>query len=448
MAMSLAGVTARSAVPQEPEAGSWRLVVKHTFFELREPCPCGSRRGFGRACTDSQLGEKAAESAAEEELAALSEAETSEGSEAETAEGSEAGAGGSGAGDASPCWWPEAKEYSVAPLAPAAPRAPSALAKGRPGAPKTVTFALDEPAPTRQPSEATEATAAYTGCGSSCGSSCGSLPQREAQEAGQAGQLLVVRRTFLELAEDRPRSLRGLRSRTDSVLELADEDCADYCSPVATEGCDEALGAVPAAAPVAAPVAAAVEAVGQPVAPEASKGRRRRRGGKEAAAVAEGRQTAQGMAQGMAQAQGSAEPERTTLMLRNLPNNYTRDMIMEMLDAEGFKGQYDFLYLPMDFKTKAALGYAFVNLVEASLVQRFWATFEGYSKWTLPTAKEAHVSWSGPFQGLKAHLQRYRNSPIMHPSVPEHFKPVYLVNGCPARFPRPTRALQPPQARQ
>eukprot|EP00913_Durusdinium_trenchii_P034625 g32394.t1 len=70
---------------------------------------------------------------------------------------------------------------------------------------------------------------------------------------------------------------------------------------------------------------------------------------------------------------GVAEPghrmsyrkERTTVMLRNLPNNYTREMFLEMLDSEGFRGSYDFVYLPCDFHRKANLGYAFVNMVDA-----------------------------------------------------------------------------------
>lgn len=61
----------------------------------------------------------------------------------------------------------------------------------------------------------------------------------------------------------------------------------------------------------------------------------------------------------------SYRKERTTVMLRNLPNNYTREMFLEMLDSEGFRGSYDFVYLPCDFHRKANLGYAFVNMVDA-----------------------------------------------------------------------------------
>ena len=52
------------------------------------------------------------------------------------------------------------------------------------------------------------------------------------------------------------------------------------------------------------------------------------------------------------------------MMLRNLPNNYTRDMFLSLLDEEGLSELYDFVYLPMDFCRDANLGYAFVNLVK------------------------------------------------------------------------------------
>ncbi|CAE7888089.1 ML3 [Symbiodinium necroappetens] len=54
--------------------------------------------------------------------------------------------------------------------------------------------------------------------------------------------------------------------------------------------------------------------------------------------------------------QVSQVPTRTTVMLRNIPNNYTRDMFLELLDQHGFAGRYDFAYLPCDFCRDANLG--------------------------------------------------------------------------------------------
>mmetsp|Transcript_24844 Transcript_24844/g.44982 ORF Transcript_24844/g.44982 Transcript_24844/m.44982 type:complete len:374 (-) Transcript_24844:338-1459(-) len=138
---------------------------------------------------------------------------------------------------------------------------------------------------------------------------------------------------------------------------------------------------------------------------------------------------------------------RTTVMLRNLPNNYTRSMLIALLESEGFQGKFDFLYLPVDLRSKAGLGYAFVNLVDPAIVPQFWKTFAGYSKWVLPSAKVCHVSWSGPHQGQKAHLERYRNSPIMHSSVPDEFKPVVFSGVARINFPGPSKKLRAPRRR-
>lgn len=136
--------------------------------------------------------------------------------------------------------------------------------------------------------------------------------------------------------------------------------------------------------------------------------------------------------------------DRTTVVLQNLPLNYRRAMLLRMLDAEGFAGDYDFVYLPMDFKTRAGFGYAFINLADPSVVARFWSVFDGYSKWVFPSAKVCKVSWSVPHQGLKAHIKRYRNSPLMHESVPDEYKPVLFAAGTRVAFPPPMKEIAAP----
>lgn len=139
--------------------------------------------------------------------------------------------------------------------------------------------------------------------------------------------------------------------------------------------------------------------------------------------------------------------DRTTVMLRNLPNNYTQAMVLAMLDGEGFLGDYDFVYLPMDFRTNACLGYAFVNLTSPTVVPRFWEAFDGYTNWAVPSGKVGFVSWCGPHQGYDAHVERYRNSPIMHESVPDEFKPAVFRLGMRVAFPPPTKKPRVPRLR-
>ncbi|CAG8521801.1 12654_t:CDS:10, partial [Ambispora gerdemannii] len=69
-------------------------------------------------------------------------------------------------------------------------------------------------------------------------------------------------------------------------------------------------------------------------------------------------------------ASGNREDGRTTFMIRNIPNKYTQRMLLETLDAT-HKGQYDFIYLRIDFKNRCNVGYAFINFVDTNAVLSF-----------------------------------------------------------------------------
>jgi len=145
---------------------------------------------------------------------------------------------------------------------------------------------------------------------------------------------------------------------------------------------------------------------------------------------------------------GKMNPDTcTTVMLRNLPNNYSRAMLLKLLDTEGFTAEYNFVYLPMDFKSHASLGYAFVNLVDPKVAARFWEVFGGFSRWVVPSQKVCSVSWSHPYQGLEAHIERYRNSPVMHEDVPDEYKPMVFKDGDRIFFPPATKKLRAPRMR-
>ena len=186
---------------------------------------------------------------------------------------------------------------------------------------------------------------------------------------------VVVRSTFIDVDDGRSlrqrfKHLRG--AMTDSLLKGAFADEEPYYPGRFS---DERAEAQKAANVPSAPAAPA-EPAPQPTPPRA-----------EASMDQDGKPTT---------------TERTTLLLRNVPNNYSRDMFLAMLDEAGFAGRYDFVYLPRDFQRKANLGYAFVNLVDGAAVDALWQTFDGFSGWTLPTAKVCQVSWSGLHQGFKA----------------------------------------------
>eukprot|EP00451_Oxyrrhis_marina_P007664 CAMPEP_0204278296 /NCGR_PEP_ID=MMETSP0468-20130131/29782_1 /ASSEMBLY_ACC=CAM_ASM_000383 /TAXON_ID=2969 /ORGANISM="Oxyrrhis marina" /LENGTH=222 /DNA_ID=CAMNT_0051255181 /DNA_START=25 /DNA_END=693 /DNA_ORIENTATION=+ len=65
----------------------------------------------------------------------------------------------------------------------------------------------------------------------------------------------------------------------------------------------------------------------------------------------------------------------TTVVIRNIPNLYTRDTIMGEIDELGFQGKYDFFYLPMG--SRCNVGYAFINMLSNEWAQKFRAALHG-----------------------------------------------------------------------
>merc|ERR1712115_528875 len=112
---------------------------------------------------------------------------------------------------------------------------------------------------------------------------------------------------------------------------------------------------------------------------------------------------------------------------------------MDLLTTQDFKGRYDFLYMPMDPRKRANLGYAFLNMTSSGWADKFWKHFTGFNKWILKSEKVGEVGWSTSLQGLQKHIDRYRNSPLMHHTVPDENKPIILCVGERIRFPDPTR---------
>jgi len=135
------------------------------------------------------------------------------------------------------------------------------------------------------------------------------------------------------------------------------------------------------------------------------------------------------------QAKASCDPcNRTTLVFRKLPKDVTRTSLLETLHAAGLKGLYDFVYLPMDFKKGKVFGYAIVNFIANSWAEQARFHFEG---------EGVTLDWSDSHQGFDELIQRYRDSPIMHSSMPDMSKPIIFRNGMVTAFPCPTKKVQP-----
>ena len=125
----------------------------------------------------------------------------------------------------------------------------------------------------------------------------------------------------------------------------------------------------------------------------------------------------------------AAAGEWTTVMLRNLPNKYTANMLIELLNNQGFSGMYDYVYLPIDFRNQCNLGYAFVNFQRDCNAQDCKHKLLNFSDWTFKSGKCLETRYAF-VQGFKSNVERYRKSYISSQDVPENCKPlVFDANG-------------------
>merc|ERR1719188_2567814 len=95
-------------------------------------------------------------------------------------------------------------------------------------------------------------------------------------------------------------------------------------------------------------------------------------------------------------------------MIRNVPNCYTQEDMLNELEDLGFAGKFDFVYLPVDKCSKASVGYAFANFVSATSAACFMEGSQGHRFTRRGKTKEMVVSVAH-LQGLAANLEHYES---------------------------------------
>ncbi|XP_071933334.1 uncharacterized protein [Coffea arabica] len=120
--------------------------------------------------------------------------------------------------------------------------------------------------------------------------------------------------------------------------------------------------------------------------------------------------------------------KRTTVMIKNIPNEYTRWMLVEFMDKhcvlENRKTEqgitsieaeqeplsaYDFLYLPIDFGTGKNKGYAFVNFTEPQAVWKFFKECDS-TKWDFKDSPKTRKIVCASIQGKEALVRHFQKT--------------------------------------
>jgi len=144
----------------------------------------------------------------------------------------------------------------------------------------------------------------------------------------------------------------------------------------------------------------------------------------------------------------------TTVMLKDLPIDFSPSDILELLDGKGFKGKYDLSYAPPGRKAKGSAakrgnsyqnkGFAFLNMVTHEAAVNLIDELTGFTQWGLNSNKVLKVVWAD-VQGLTRNIQKFRNFSMMEESFPALWRPMLFRDGEQIPFPAPTKLLKPPR---
>eukprot|EP00986_Skeletonema_menzelii_P012196 scaffold6619_cov146-Skeletonema_menzelii.AAC.2 len=122
----------------------------------------------------------------------------------------------------------------------------------------------------------------------------------------------------------------------------------------------------------------------------------------------------------------SGKDVRSSLMVRNIPNKYTQQMLLGEFAAAGHgPDKMDFFYLPIDFKNKCNRGYAFVNFVDYKDIVPFFDEYNGTSWKRFNSDKICDITYAR-IQGKTAMLKRFENSALM--AKDDEYRPMVFVS--------------------
>lgn len=122
-------------------------------------------------------------------------------------------------------------------------------------------------------------------------------------------------------------------------------------------------------------------------------------------------------------------------------------MLFDLLKEEGYNTLVNFVYVPMNFKECVNFGYAFINLETTQDAENCRLKLQDFKRWPVPWEKGCEVSNGDGCQGVDEHVERYRNSPVMHESVPDAHRPALYREGSRLPFPAPTKVVKRPHVR-
>ena len=104
------------------------------------------------------------------------------------------------------------------------------------------------------------------------------------------------------------------------------------------------------------------------------------------------------------------EDRRTTLMIKNIPNKFNRDLLLSIID-QNFKKAYDLFILPTDANRYKNFGYSFINFTSSYYIPYFYFLFNR-KKWSSTNSQKVCEITYSKIQGRNNLLSHYPNKNI------------------------------------
>lgn len=97
---------------------------------------------------------------------------------------------------------------------------------------------------------------------------------------------------------------------------------------------------------------------------------------------------------------------KTTVMVKNVPVKYTQRKLLREFLAAGFHGKLDFIYLPIDPRSRCSRGFAFCNFSSPEVTQQFFSTFHKKFLNAFESELPLEVA-AAEIQGFEANAEHY-----------------------------------------
>lgn len=117
----------------------------------------------------------------------------------------------------------------------------------------------------------------------------------------------------------------------------------------------------------------------------------------------------------------------TTVMIRNIPTEYTQDELIDEVDqVMGCPGLFDFFYLPFDSENDCNVGFCFVNFLDVPTATGAVKAFHDYRFCKHGSQKKASVL-PAHIQGLENNLRHLKDRAVVLGNHP--YSPVVMWKG-------------------